>query len=219
MDEDPIPGKVIDYYFSVLSDWAYFGGERLERLARRHGARINHMPIRLAAVYAGTGGIILQKRSKQRQDYRVAELRRWRDFLGIPVNFFPKHYPTDDQLASCLIISAKQNGLDAGVLANAILRATWAEERDIADAETLARIAEGLGFDGAGLLAQAREEAVKREFERYTIEAQQRGVFGSPFYICEGEIFWGQDRLDFLEAVLAETRTVSLMTGAAARHA
>jgi 2-hydroxychromene-2-carboxylate isomerase len=209
MDQERIPGKVIDYYFSVLSDWAYFGGERLERIARRHGARIHHMPIRLAAVYAGTGGIILQKRSKQRQDYRIAELRRWRDVLGIPINFFPKHYPTDDELASCVIIAAKLKGLDAGILANAILRAVWAEERDIADAETLTRIAEGLGFDGAALVAQARGEAIKREFERHTIEAQQRGVFGSPFYLFEGEIFWGQDRLDFLEGVLGGMRSGS----------
>jgi 2-hydroxychromene-2-carboxylate isomerase len=194
--------RVIDYYFSVLSDWAYFGGERLERLARRHGAKINHMPIRLAAVYAGTGGILLQKRSRQRQDYRVVELRRWRDHLGIPINISPRHYPTDDELSSCLIIAAKLEGLDAGVLANAILRAIWAEERDIADADTLFRIAEGLGFDGSKLIALAREAPTLKEFDTYTAEAQQRGVFGSPFYFCDGEIFWGQDRLDFLERVL-----------------
>jgi 2-hydroxychromene-2-carboxylate isomerase len=202
MDHARDSGRVIDYYFSVMSDWAYFGGDRLERLARRYGAKINHMPIRLAAVYDGTGGVLLQKRSKQRQDYRVVELRRWRDVLGLPINFFPKHYPTADELASCVIIAAKSAGLDAGILSNAILRAIWAEERDIADAETLTRIAEGLGFDGGTLLMQAREESTKRELERYTLEAQQRGVFGSPFYICEGEVFWGQDRLDFLERVL-----------------
>jgi 2-hydroxychromene-2-carboxylate isomerase len=206
MDQERIPGKVIDYYFSVLSDWAYFGGERLERLARRHGVKINHMPIRLAAVYAGTGGIILQKRSQQRQDYRVVELRRWRDVLGIPINIFPKHYPSNDELASCIIIAAKQNGLEAGVLTNAILRAIWAEERDIADPGTLTRITDGLGFDGAELVAEARGEPAKREFDRYTVEAQQRGVFGSPFYIFEGEVFWGQDRLDFLEDIVGGAR-------------
>jgi 2-hydroxychromene-2-carboxylate isomerase len=203
MDREQAPGTVIDYYFSVLSDWAYFGGDRLERLARRCGAKINHMPIRLAAVYAGTGGILLQKRSKQRQDYRVVELRRWRDLLGIPINVFPRHYPTDDELASCLIIAAKLEGLDAGVLANAILRAIWSEERDIADATTLHRIAEGLGFNGSELIATARGAAAQREFESYTIDAQRRGVFGSPFYFFGEEIFWGQDRLDLLERVLA----------------
>jgi 2-hydroxychromene-2-carboxylate isomerase len=194
---------VIDYYFSVLSDWAYFGGERLERLARRYGARINHMPMRLAAVYAGTGGIILQQRSKQRQDYRVVELVRWRDTLGIPIELFPKHYPTDDQLSSCMIIAAKRSRADCGLLANAILRAIWAENRDIADPDTLRKLADGLGMDGEGLLASARAGSTIQEFDRYTQEAQGRGVFGSPFYFFGAEAFWGQDRLQFLEDALA----------------
>jgi 2-hydroxychromene-2-carboxylate isomerase len=196
---------VIDYYFSVLSDWAYFGGERLERLARRYGVRINHMPMRLAAVYAGTGGIILQKRSKQRQDYRVVELVRWRDYLGIPIELFPKRYPTDDQLSSCMIIAAKLSRADCGLLANAILRAIWAENRDIADADTLRKLADGLGMDGEGLLASARAGSTIQEFDRYTQEAQDRGVFGSPFYFLGEEAFWGQDRLQFLEDALART--------------
>jgi 2-hydroxychromene-2-carboxylate isomerase len=196
--------RVIDYYFSVLSDWAYFGGERLERLARRQGAKIDHMPVKLADVYAGTGGILLQKRSRQRQDYRVVELRRWRDRLGIPINPFPKYYPTDDDLASCLIIAAKKAGGDVGTIANAILRAIWAEDRDIADPETLRKIADGLGLNGRKLLDAARRDATRKQFARYTKEAQARGVFGSPFYFYRGEIFWGQDRLDFLEAAVAK---------------
>jgi 2-hydroxychromene-2-carboxylate isomerase len=194
---------IIDYYYSVLSDWAYLGGERLECLARRYGARVNHMPLRLAAIYAGTGGILLAKRSKQRQDYRVAELKRWRDYLGIPVNPSPRHYPTDDVLASCTIIAAQARGLEVGVLANAILRAIWAEERDIADRGTLERIADGLGLDGAMLLAAAEDSKTVEEFDRHTREAQERGVFGSPFYLFGDEIFWGQDRLEFLEDALA----------------
>ena len=194
---------VIDYYFSVLSDWAYFGGERLERLARRYGVRINHMPVRLAAVYAGTGGIILQKRSKQRQDYRVVELIRWRDYLGIPIELFPKYYPTDDQLSSCMIIAAKLARADCGLLANAILRAIWVENRDIADPDTLRKLADGLGMNADELLASARAGPTIAELDRYTQEAQDRGVFGSPFYLFGEEIFWGQDRLQFLEDALA----------------
>jgi 2-hydroxychromene-2-carboxylate isomerase len=190
---------VMDYYFSVLSDWAYFGGERLERLARRYGVRINHMPVRLAAVYAGTGGIILQKRSKQRQDYRVVELVRWRDYLGIPIEIFPSHYPVDDWLSSCMIIAAKRADADCGLLANAILRAIWAENRNIADPDTLRKLADGLGMDGEGLLASARADNTIRELDRYTQEAQERGVFGSPFYFFGTEVFWGQARLQFLE--------------------
>jgi 2-hydroxychromene-2-carboxylate isomerase len=193
----------IDYYFSVLSDWAYMGGERLEALALRYRARIRYKPMKLAQVYAGTGGIILQKRSRQRQDYRVVELERWRDRLGIPITLHPKFYPTDDTLAACLIIEASGQGLDAGRLANLILRAIWAEERDVSDEATLKRIAAIVCNDPQRLLEQAKAFGALDILERNTVEAQQRGVFGSPFYLIGDQIFWGQDRLDFVESVLA----------------
>jgi 2-hydroxychromene-2-carboxylate isomerase len=194
----------IDYYFSVLSDWAYLGGERFENLARRYGAKINHMPVRLSAIYAGTGGIILQERSQQRQDYRVVELERWRDALGIPIVVHPRYYPTDDRLSSCAIIAVKKAGGCVGRFANEILKAIWADERDISNPDVLKRIADGIGLDGSAVLEVARNEEITRELEQYTTEAQRRGVFGSPFYIFENELFWGQDRLEFLEERLAK---------------
>jgi 2-hydroxychromene-2-carboxylate isomerase len=192
----------IVYYFSVLSDWAYMGGERLECLARRYDVQIDHRPIRLAALYARTGGIVLQKRSQQRQDYRVAELKRWSHCLGIPIKLFPKHYPTADQLASCLIIAAKNSGCDAGLLANTILRAIWAEDRDISDSGTLEQIADGLGMNGTDLIDEAKAPKAITELDRNTEDAERNGVFGSPFYIFGDEIYWGQDRLQFLENAL-----------------
>jgi 2-hydroxychromene-2-carboxylate isomerase len=194
----------IDYYFSVLSDWAYMGSERFENMARRYGVKVNHMPMQLSTIYAGTGGILLQRRSRQRQDYRVVELERFRDALGIPIVLHPKFYPTDDRLSSCAIIAVKQKGGDAGRFANEVLKAIWAEERDISDADVLRRIADGIGLDGASVLEMARTEETMREFDTYTKEAQERGVFGSPFYIYEDELFWGQDRLEFLERRLAK---------------
>jgi 2-hydroxychromene-2-carboxylate isomerase len=190
---------VIDYYFSVLSDWAYIGGERLELLARRYQIKINHMPMRLGMIYANTGGILLQKRSRQRQDYRVTELVRWSQHLGIPIDVFPKYYPTDDQLSSCMIIAAQRAGADAGLLANAILRAIWAQNRDISDGATLRMIADGLGMDGTALLKSAVEHESIAKLDTFTKEATERGVFGSPFYIFQDDLFWGQDRLQFLE--------------------
>lgn len=190
---------VIDYYFSVLSDWAYMGGERLENLARRYNVRIKYMPMKLAELYANTGGIVLQKRSKQRQDYRVVELKRWRDRLGIPITLHPKFYPTDDTLAACAIIAAVQAGLDAGRLTNLIHRAIWVEEQDVSDEATLRRIVGVLTSDPAKLLDAARAPSVQEELDRNTREAARRGVFGSPFYFLGEDYYWGQDRLDFLE--------------------
>jgi 2-hydroxychromene-2-carboxylate isomerase len=195
---------VIDYYFSVLSDWAYMGGERLELLARRYNARLNHMPMKLAQLYANTGGIVLQKRSVQRQDYRVVELARWRDRLGMPITLHPKHYPTNDTLAACSIIAAAQMGLDAGKLANLIHRAIWAEEQDVADEATMRRMIGAVTPRVDAVLDAARSPAAAETLERNTREAAERGVFGSPFYILEDQIYWGQDRLDFLEEQLAK---------------
>ncbi len=192
----------IDYYFSVLSDWAYMGGERFEKLARRYGVTINHMPMQLSAVYAGTGGIILQKRSKRRQDYRVIELERWRDALGVPIVLHPRFYPTDDRLSSCAIIASKKAGGDAGRFANEILRAIWADERDISDPDVIRSIANGIGLDGSAIVEAARSEAIAREFDKYTNEAQSRGVFGSPFYVFEDELFWGKIVSNFSSGAL-----------------
>jgi 2-hydroxychromene-2-carboxylate isomerase len=201
----------IDYYFSVLSDWAYMGGERFECLARRYGVAVDHRPMRLAKIYETTGGVLLQKRSKQRQDYRLVELTRWSRYLGIPVNLFPKYYPTKDEQASCAIIAAKRLGLDTGLLANGILRAIWAQNRDISDPSTLTSIAVGLGMDGEAIIAAAQDAGTIAELDAYTEQAREAGVFGSPFYVFGDEIYWGQDRLQFLEDQLAEaTRTLPL---------
>lgn len=197
---------VIDYYFWVLSDWAYFGGPRLRSLADRHGVTINYMPIKLPHVYARTGGILLHQRSKQRQNYRLAELERWQHRLGMPINIAPRHFPTNEGPASCLIIAAKLKGLSVGELSDALLKAVWVDELDISSRETLLSIGRRF-FSNAGELMDAAEDlSVKAEYDRYTEEAIERGVFGSPFYLFENKIFWGQDRLDFLEEAVMSAK-------------
>jgi 2-hydroxychromene-2-carboxylate isomerase len=163
--------------------------------------------MKLAEVYAGTGGIILQKRSKQRQDYRVVELERWRDHLGIPITIHPRFYPTDDTLAACAIIAAAKARMDTGRLTNLIHRAIWVEEQDVSDEATLLRIISVLDPSPAQLLDAARSQAVREELDHNTREAQERGVFGSPFYFFNDEPYWGQDRLDFLEAAIVRARS------------
>jgi 2-hydroxychromene-2-carboxylate isomerase len=194
---------VVEYFYSLLSDWAYMGGERFEALARRLRFRVNYRPMKLAKLYANTGGIVLQKRSKQRQDYRVVELERWCDHLGIPITLHPRFYPTDDTLASCTIIAAASAGLDAGRLTNLFHRAIWVEEQNISDERTIERIIAAIHVDPEDLIRAARAPAVLETLERNTEEAATRGVFGSPFYCFGDDIFWGQDRLDFLDASIS----------------
>jgi 2-hydroxychromene-2-carboxylate isomerase len=192
----------IDYYVWLLSDWSYLGGVRFIQMAARHGLRVNHIPMRMPDVYAASGGILLADRSWQRQAYRIQELRRWRTKLGIPVNIEPKFFPTDIDLASGVVIAAQNRGLSVADLVNAIMRAVWAEDRDVADPATIAGIATALGFDAASLLGEAGTEAVLAEYRANTQRALDAGVFGAPFYSFNGELFWGQDRLDMLEEAI-----------------
>jgi 2-hydroxychromene-2-carboxylate isomerase len=205
--------STIDYYVWLLSDWAYLGGVRFVQLAARHGLKINHIPMRMQDVYAGSGGIVLANRSWQRQAYRITELKRWRSRLGIPVNIEPKFYPADVDLASCVVIAAQQRGLPVADFVNAVMRAVWAEDRNVADPAMLVAIAERCGLEGRALLDAADAQAVRAEYRGNTERALAAGVFGSPFYAFAGELFWGQDRLDMLEEAIVRSAAGNLGRG------
>lgn len=193
----------IEYYFSTLSPYVYLAGQRLEGIAARHGAAITYKPVDITAVFARTGGTPLPERPPARQAYRLQELRRQSSKAGLPLNLKPAFFPTNPAPASYAIIAAQQaGGGDLGALVHGLLRACWAEERDIAEEDVVQDCLKAAGFDPgltmSGLLSGAETYA------RNTEDAVAAGVFGAPFYICEdGEMFWGQDRLDDLDAHLA----------------
>ena len=145
----------------------------------------------------------LAKRASQRQAYRLKELARWREFRGVPLNIHPKFFPAPADDAARLIIAADLAlGTAAGLnLAQALMRAVWAEERNIGDADTRAAIVAEQGLDATALAAVANQAATA--FDAYTEEAIAAQVFGAPWYLVEGEPFWGQDRLEFVERALA----------------
>jgi 2-hydroxychromene-2-carboxylate isomerase len=197
--------RVVDYYFAVVSPWSYLGHDRFVALAARHGATIGVKPIDLSRVFPVSGGLPLPKRAPQRQAYRLVELRRWRDHLGIPLNLQPKFAASGGDLAARWILAAAEGGAAAALdLAGAIMRARWAEERDIADEATLAAIAAALGQDGSGLAARAAAPDIQARYDACTQEAIDRQVFGVPPYVYRDEPFWGQDRLDVLDRALAQ---------------
>ncbi len=195
--------KTVDYYCFLSSPWTYLGSARLYDIAARHGAGVFHRPVDLAKIFPVSGGLPLGKRAIQRQRYRMAELKRWRDHLDVPLTLEPKFFPVDTIPASLMVVAADSQGLDPAPLAHGILSAVWAEERDIADPATLISIADETGFDGKALVAAATEEDVQDRFDAFTQEAIDRDVFGAPTYIVGGELFWGQDRLDFVDRALA----------------
>lgn len=199
---------VIDYYFWMNSDWAYLGADRLDALARRQGVEIRHKPVNLPEVYARTGGVLLGQRSPERQQYRITELVRWCRKLDIHVNPMPRYMCPNADLASGLVIAVDALGLPVLELYKAILRAQWCEERDISSETTLREILASQGFDVDATLARARSAETREIYRRNADEAVAAGVFGSPSYVFDGELFWGQDRLHMLEVAVAVRLTV-----------
>ncbi|KPK19053.1 MAG: 2-hydroxychromene-2-carboxylate isomerase [Betaproteobacteria bacterium SG8_41] len=200
--------RIVDYYFSASSPWTYLGHARFLALAARHGARINVRPVDLTArVFPVSGGLPVKQRPPQRQAYRLVELRRWSASLGVPLHLHPRFFPVATGAASRMIIAADvAQGAGAALeLAGKIMAGVWAEERDIADPETLVAMAVAVGLEGVALLQRSQEREIEDRFEGYTQEAISRNVFGAPFYLYRDEPFWGQDRLDFLDRALAAT--------------
>jgi 2-hydroxychromene-2-carboxylate isomerase len=193
--------KVCEYFLAPQSPWTYLGHERFVAIARQHGVQIDIKPVDLGKVFGVSGGLPLAKRPPQRQAYRLVELERWSTFLNMPLNLQPKFFPVPGDPAAKLIIAARiANGTDAALrLAGAIMRGVWAEERNIGDMDTLAAMANECELEGAALLKSSETASVQSEYDRYTEEAIAANVFGSPWYRYEGESYWGQDRLDFLE--------------------
>ena len=195
--------KYIDYYLSLVSPWSYLGHERLVKMAKQYDATIRIWPVDLAIIFPSTGGIPLPKRSDQRKAYRMQELRRWRDHSRLNLNFEPLHFPVSDKLAATMVVNLrKQDPHKAIHLAGACLRACWLEERDVSNADTLLAIAAENDLDGGALLADSA--AALEEITQDSVKATELGVFGAPSYRFGEQLFWGQDRLEFLERALAE---------------
>lgn len=198
--------RQIDYYFTLLSPWTYLGHDAFVALAREHGLTIASRPTPLRSVFDETGGLPLPKRHPVRQRYRILELQRWREKRGLPLVLYPKHFPFDVSLADRMAIAMAEQGGDPSGFVGAVLAGVWARDEDLSRSELLTELAEKAGFDGARVLAAAESEAVKGRYQQTIDAAIAAGVFGAPSYVLDGEVFWGQDRLELLADALASGR-------------
>ena len=191
----------VDYYFSPQSPWTYLGHARFSAMAKAASARVRVLPVDLGGkVFPISGGLPLNQRAPQRQAYRLVELKRFSEQLGLPLNLRPKFFPVAGDDASRLIIAVDQaDGSDAAMaLGAAVFRSVWVDELNIADADVSAALLAALGLP-ARRLDESRSSAVQQRYQANTQQAIDAGVFGAPSYVIDGEIFWGQDRLDFVE--------------------
>ena len=194
----------VDYYFTPQSPWAYLGHARFAQLASALGAEVRVMPIDLGGkVFPISGGLPLKQRAPQRQAYRLLELQRYSDYLGLPLNPKPKFFPVCGDDASRLIIAVDlHDGAQAAMrMAGALFKAVWAQERHIASEKVLAELLAECSLS-PDRLEQSYSQAVHERYEANTWQAIEAGVFGAPTYVVDGEMFWGQDRLDFVERKL-----------------
>lgn len=195
----------VDYFFAPQSPWAYLGHQRFQQILTKSGASVRVMPIDLGGkVFPISGGLPLGQRAPQRQAYRLTELARFSKWLGAPLNLKPTFFPVSGDDAARLIIAVDMAvGAEASMtISGAVLSAVWSQQRNIADEKTLAELLNENNLS-ANCLEQSHSQAVQVQYEKYTQMAIDAGVFGAPSYVLDGEIFWGQDRLDFVERALA----------------
>jgi len=195
----------VDYYLSLNSPWTYLGHRRFAELVESHGLTVRVYPVDFAAIiFPATGGLPVGKRSPQRQAYRLIELERWRKHLGIALNIKPKFWPADEALAARMVLAAGASGVGDLHLAGALLRAVWADERNIADRDTLLAITKECELDGEALITMAETVEMAQRRATESERAIERNVFGAPTYIFTEQLFWGQDRLQMLARAIED---------------
>ncbi|MBX3500147.1 MAG: 2-hydroxychromene-2-carboxylate isomerase [Alphaproteobacteria bacterium] len=195
--------KTIDYYYSTRSIYAYLGAQRIVDLARRFGRRLVHRPVDLSRVVPAAGSQPFDKRSAAHKAYQFGrEIERWSEYLGIPALVDPVHHFGDRALSAGVILAAQSAGADVDRLHVDMLTALWRDDRDLSSAEVLASLVSGVGADATAILDAARSEDVQAAFNQCSERAIAAGVPGSPTYVVDGDLFYGQDRLMMVERAL-----------------
>ena len=200
-----MPAK-LDYYLSLNSPWSFLGGRRLHALANKYDIEVTVMPIDAGQVFPVSGGVPVTKRAPQRQAYRLLELDRWRKFLDVPLILQPDHFPTPESQPAKLVVAATVEGGDALALANAFGHAIWVDDTDFSEERVQRTVVAGVGEDYEALARRANSPEVTKLLDNYTAQAISQQIFGMPSYVFDGELFWGQDRFDFLERAVADAR-------------
>ena len=198
--------RQIDYYFSTQSPWAYIGHALFEDLAATHQLKVNYKPVFLIEVFSETGGLPLVKRHPARQRYRMMELQRWRDKRGLTFNLKPQFFPADPRLADGVAVAAAAAGLNPEPFVRRAFAGLWEQQLDLADPATVTRLADEAGLPGAKIVARAISDDISAAYEQNRQEAIASGVFGSPCWVLDGEVFWGQDRIELLADALKSGR-------------
>ena len=194
----------IEYFYAAHSAYAYLGSAKLMEIAAAAGATIIHKPNDLRKVVPAAGSTPTSERTKAHRAYFFGrEINRWSEHRNAPVvDGMPTFHRNDITLPNCFLIAAMEAGNNIDQLAHSFLESHWRDDADLADAPTLVKLAKGVGIDGEAILAASSDAAVAAKYAEYTQEAIDRSVFGSPTYFVDGDMFYGQDRLELVARAL-----------------
>ena len=198
--------RQVDYYFSLQSPWAYIGHDPFQQVVKTYGLIVNYKPVVLVDLFSETGGLPLLKRHPVRQRYRLVELQRWRDRRGLNFHLQPANWPFNARLADGVAIAAIEAGHDPEPFLRRAFPAVWEDQLNLADATVLAKLADDVGLPGKQLVERSESEAISAAYEQNRQDALAADVFGSPAYVLDGEVFWGQDRIELLADALKSGR-------------
>ena len=190
----------IEYYFSVISTFAYLGSDRFTKIVSKYNLEVIEKPLDLVGeIFPNTGGLPVPKRHPARQKYRLVELERISNKLGLPINKQPKFFPPKDpHLPAKFVIASNKMGnkLHFG---NECLKYLWSMDKDLSDHNTLQEICEKLNLKFEDIKNLALSDEVDAKYKENSKDAINQNVFGAPSYVFKNEIFWGQDRIEYLE--------------------
>ena len=193
----------IEYYFSVLSPFTYLGADRFTKIVSQYNLEVIEKPLDLVGeIFPNTGGLPVPKRHPARQKYRLLEMERISIKLGLPIIKQPKFFPpSDPHLPAKFVIASNKMGnkLHFG---NECLKYLWSMDKDLSDHKILQEICEKLNLNFEEMKNLALTDEVNIEYQKNSKDAVNNHVFGAPSYVLNNEIFWGQDRLDYLEDAL-----------------
>ncbi len=198
--------RQIDYYFSLASPWAYIGHKLFREVVSTYSLKVNHRPVALVDLFSETGGLPLMKRHPARQRYRMVELQRWRARRGLNFHLQPANWPFNPRLADGVVVAAIAAGPDPAPLLRRAYAAVWEDQLDLADPAILVKLADQAGLPGKQLVERSGSDEIARIYEQNRQDALAADVFGSPAYVLDGEVFWGQDRIELLVDALKSGR-------------
>lgn len=196
----------IDYFYTSTSPFTWFGHKQFIEVAEKHKKEVNYKPVNLMEVWKISGGVAPPQRPPMRQRYRLIELQRIGHFRGYTVNPQPDSFPANPERADCCCILLSQKGRDPGPFLLSVGEALWSHDRQIADESILAELLDKAGYNGAEIVEQSKDPAIAEVRSANSQEAIELDVVGAPAYVYEGESFWGQDRIDYLDHMIESGR-------------